>query len=123
MFLVEKILVLILLDMMFQQVETICFVIASIVFFLLMRANREPYRMGLKTLEHHALLAELKFRQHVGCNYFVSVLIVIQILYEIPRFLLSGQRMNIAHVNIVEPHVSVLNVWLMNSIATIVSWL
>ena len=91
MFLVEKILVLILLDMMFQQVETIYFVIASsIVFFLLMRANiKEPYRMGLKTLEHHALLAELKFRQHVGCNYFVSVLIiVIQILYKIPRFLL-----------------------------------
>ena len=85
----EKILVLILLDMMFQQVETIYFVIASIVFFLLMRANlREPYRMGLKSLEHHALLVELKFRQHVGCNYFVNVLIVIQILYEIPRFLL-----------------------------------
>ena len=81
----RKSLVLILLDTMY-------FVIASsIVFFLLMRANiRNPYRMGLKTLEHHhALLAELKFCQHVGClnivawivNYFGSVLIVIQILY------------------------------------------
>ena len=81
--LVEKILVLILLDLMFK-VETIYFINASLVFFLLMQANirEEPYRMGLKTLELHALLAELKLRQLVGClnivawnvSYFVSVL-------------------------------------------------
>ena len=125
----SKVLVLILLDLMFK-VETIYFLNASLVFFLLMRANiREPYRMGLKTLELHALLAEVKLRQLVGClnivawnvSYFVSVLVVIQVLYQMPKFL-SGQPMDINHMNIVEPHASVLNVWIMNSVATIVSW-
>jgi len=87
---VEKILVLILLVLILKTERMHIIVIVTIVLvYLILAKIRRYYRELLRTLELHALFAELKLLQLVGwlngvvwsASYFVSVRIVNQILW------------------------------------------
>ena len=89
MFPVEKILVFILLVLILKTERIHIIVNVTIVLVYLNLAKiRRYYRESLRTLELHALFAELELLQLVGwlngvawsASYFVSVRIVIQIL-------------------------------------------